>query len=405
MRKSFPALTHLDLQVIQNDDDFSDAPVIPRSLLGGPAPCLQHLRLKSVSFPRLPIFLLSARNLISLQLEEITLHGYISPEAMTGSLAVLTRLATLWISFDTEVPTPDRPTNPPIQVILPALSEFHYRGCSEYLEDFLAQVDTPRLNCLRIEYGTDEIEVLQLSRFVERTENLKLDKFTHAKASFYSGDSRLEFDRLQGKCSEAHLSLELCDREYLDVQVSCMVQVLGQLAVFPDVDELTIHGFQVMGPEEMGITQWLPFFNRFPAVKALRLSGGVQTSIVRALEETTRETVTDHVFPALRLIWLVEEVDEGEDEYEDGNEEDWNVSVRSIGRFLSLRQLAGCPVTVVNTEDEFIEGQAVRKTPEAGGSLWRYLISVEDVLAVEMMTSYMKLIFIMTGLRAIATFR
>ena len=52
-----------------------------------------------------------------------------------------------------------------------------------------------------------------------------------------------------------------------------------------------------------------------------------------------------------------------------------------------------------------LKGEAVRKTPEAGGSLWRYLISVEDVLAVEMMISYMKLIFIMTGLRAIATFR
>ena len=359
MRQSFPALTHLYLG--QNHDP-STFPVLPRRLLGGSAPCLQHLRFKSVAFPRLPTFLLSARNLVTLQLKDIPQKGYISPEAMTGSLAVLTRLTTLSILFNDDTFTSDpqaNRTDPPIQVILPALSEFHYRGGSQYLENFLAQVDTPRLNHLKIEYATDGIEALQLSLFIERTENLKLDKFAHAKVIFYEDYSYVELGSLHGKGSQAHLSLQFCYQQYITLQVPCMASVLGQLAgqlaVFPDTADLSTRGIHVMGPKDMDITQWRPFFRLFPTVQTLRISGAVKTSILSALEESihTQGTVTDHVFPALRLIWLAEDGDKDEAEEEDEEE----TPVGAIGRFLSLRQLAGHRVTVVNTEDEFVEAK------------------------------------------------
>ena len=44
-----------------------------------------------------------------------------------------------------------------------------------------------------------------------------------------------------------------------------------------------------------------------------------------------------------------------EDEDEDENGGDWNMPGGSIGRFLSLRQLAGRPITIVNTEAEFVQ--------------------------------------------------
>jgi hypothetical protein len=377
MRKSFPALTHLDLVHNHDSETF---PVIPRRLLGGSAPHLQHLRLKSVSFPRLATFLLSARNLVTLHFMDIPPRGYTSPEAMAGSLAVLTRLTTLSITFHDDFETLDQQgnqTDPPNRVILPALSEFHYKGFSVYLEDFLAQIDAPQLNHVSIGYILYEIQAFQLSRFIERTENFKLDNFTRAKVIFYRDESYFELVCPQEKCSQAHLSLEFSCQEDLYNQVSCMADVLGQLAgqlaMFPNVDDLSTRGDHVTGLESMDLTQWQPFFHCFPAVRALRLLGGVKMSIVSALEETTMETtqemVTDPVFPALRLIWLVEDGDyvededddkDEEDDDEDGedeeDEEDWN-PVGSIGRFLSLRHLAGRPVTVVNTEDEFVEAQ------------------------------------------------
>ncbi|KAH8978491.1 hypothetical protein EDB92DRAFT_1273207 [Lactarius akahatsu] len=187
MRRSFPVLTHLHLAwdldgSLEPSLESRDVPsVIPSRFLGGSAPHLQHFRLRNVPFPDLPTFLLSARNLITLKVENICLNGCISPEAMVGGLAVLTRLMTLSIAFEEEKFSPSPSDQTPMRITLPALTAFHYRGDSEYLEDFLAQIDMPRVDDLRIVYFMQEIEATQLSRFLDRTENLKLDQFNRAK--------------------------------------------------------------------------------------------------------------------------------------------------------------------------------------------------------------------------------
>jgi hypothetical protein len=113
------------------------------------------------------------------------------------------------------------------------------------------------------------------------------------------------------------------------------------LSLFSNVDHPSAHGYQE-GSTEMDFTEWLPFFRPFPAVKVLHLSGGLAAYVASALEDTPEEMVTD-VFPAPHLIWL------DENDFEDGDER-----VGSPERFLSLRQLSDCPVTVVHTEDQFI---------------------------------------------------
>jgi hypothetical protein len=191
IQKSFPALTHLDLCWNRTFDFSAPFPGLPGKFLSGSGPCLQYLRLRYVSFPQLPAFLLSARNLVTLKLKEISQSGYISPEAMVRGLAVSTRLTTFSISFCKDTSPPDERTShpdPPMRAILPALTDFHYRGCSEYLEDFLAQIDAPQLNNVWIEYFMRQIqlEVRQFSQFIGRTENLKVDHFRRAEVTFCS---------------------------------------------------------------------------------------------------------------------------------------------------------------------------------------------------------------------------
>ncbi|KAH9037721.1 hypothetical protein EDB84DRAFT_1130057 [Lactarius hengduanensis] len=350
MQKPFPALIHLDLNWDTKVLPARGAPILPDGrFLGGTAPRLQYLRLKCVSFPYLPTFLLSARNLVTLKLKDIYQNGYISPEAMVEGLAVLTRLKTLSISFRSGTSPPDqmggRP-DPPIRIILPALTAFHYIGRCEYLEDFLAQIDTPQLCDLRIEYFKRQIQATpgQLSRFVDRTENLKPDQFSRAKATFFYEDIYVKFDCPQGSHRKARLSLSISGQAWLDAQVPCVAHVLCQLVpLFSNVDHLDAHGDHVHS-REMGITDWLPFFRLFAAVKTLHLSGGVAAYIASALEDAAdpEDMITD-VFPVLRLIWLDEAA---EDEDEDG-------PMGSIEQFLSMRQLSDHPVTVVDTEDEF----------------------------------------------------
>ncbi|KAH9037717.1 hypothetical protein EDB84DRAFT_1437375 [Lactarius hengduanensis] len=350
MRRSFPVLTHLylawDLDEVEEPSPGSrDVPsVIPSRFLGGSAPHLQHIRLRNVPFPHLPTFLLSARNLITLEVVDICQNGYISPEAMVGGLAALTRLITLSIIFDElsvhgQTSRPD----PAMRITLPALTTFHYQGYSDYLEDFLAQIDTPQVDDFRIEYFSHEIQATQLSRFLDRTENLKLDQLNRAKVTFYYNYAQVELNSSRPQEEhEARLTLVM-DGGLLDTQVPWVVQALGQLSpTFSHVDHLDAHGDDVE-LSEVDMVDWVPFFHLFPAVETLHLSGGVEAYIVSALDDpaNSEEMVTD-VFPELHLIWLDDMDNNGLDE-----------PVGSIERFLAVRQLTGFPVTVVDTEDEF----------------------------------------------------
>jgi hypothetical protein len=353
MQEPFPALTRLDLAWDLKDlpAPFSQGlPVIPGRFLGECAPRLEHLYIEQISVPELPTFLFSA--LVTLKLNDISEDNYISPEAMVGSLAVLTKLTTLSITFYDEIDLSEQTTrnmDPPMRAILPALTIFHYRGCSEYLDDFLAQIDTPHIDNLKIEYFMIWIQIPapQLSQFINRTENLRLDRFRRSKVIFDIFDVSVELDHPQGKCRQAQLCLKILGQQgWLDKRVPCVAHVLGQLvATFSNVDHLIAHGDYV-DSGEMDLADWLPFFRLFPAAEGLHLSGGVAAYIPSVLEDTadSEEVVTD-VFPVLNLIWLDQ----------DNEDCDEPVPVGSIEQFLSLRRHCGRPVTVVNTQDEFLE--------------------------------------------------
>jgi hypothetical protein len=71
---------------------------------------------------RIPLIFLASRDLASLHLDMIPMTGYISPEAILASLAVLTRLESLRMGFPFWKPYPEQRTgdrDPPIRVVLP----------------------------------------------------------------------------------------------------------------------------------------------------------------------------------------------------------------------------------------------------------------------------------------------
>ena len=346
-QRSFPALKHLDLEwdftAASRPAHYSRGLQIPGNFLGGSSQLLRHLRLKRISFPQLPVFLLSTHNLVTLELKSISENDYIPTEAIVSSLATLTRLETLSITFY-EAPPNQNDSRPdlPLRAILPALTDFRYRGYCEYLENFLAQITAPRLDTLRIEYYPDDIEAPQLSQFIDRTSSLKLNKFRHAEVTFYPIAVGVQLDFSQ-EFPHAQLSLDFLNVQWLHEQVPYVTDVLGQLVpTFPNVDHLSSHGDNV-DSRKMESADWLPFFHLFQSVKALHLSGGVAAYIVSALEQASVEMVAE-VLPALNLIWLDEE----------GNQED-DEPVGSTERFLNLRQLLDRPVTVVDTKDEYFE--------------------------------------------------
>lgn len=171
--------------------------VLSDAFLGGSAPRLQSIYLDAIAFPALPTLLSSTSDLVELILWQIPEAGYISPDAMVVSLAALTKLDSLEIGFHWRYPR-SRPSpghlHPLTRIVLPALTRFIFLGVSEYLEDCLAQIDTPRLNKLRITYFKQlGFHVPQLSRFLRRQEHLQPTRFDNAHLEFSRGDIRIGF--------------------------------------------------------------------------------------------------------------------------------------------------------------------------------------------------------------------
>ena len=122
-----------------------DTPVLTAEFLGGSAPHLQDITLYRIPFPALPTLLLSTSDLVTLNLFQIPKSGYISPERMVACLAVLPRLQMFTIEFRQFAslrPDQIRPS-PATRHNLPALTDFKFSGEFKYLEDLVAQIDSP----------------------------------------------------------------------------------------------------------------------------------------------------------------------------------------------------------------------------------------------------------------------
>ncbi|KAH9080186.1 hypothetical protein EDB83DRAFT_953325 [Lactarius deliciosus] len=348
MRVPFPALTHLELSAPEDNDYDPEVLHLPDEFLGGSAPCLQHLCLENISFPGLPTLLLSARNLVSLQLDSVpptySDYGHISPEEMVNSLAVLTKLRILSIRRYPSEPssvTSDehrwRP-DPPILAVLPALTEFEFGRDFEYLEDLVAQIDAPQVEDVRIGYSMQEVQTRQLSQFIDRS-NLKRAQFRRVQVTFYPDSAYIELDLPQGECVHAKFFIEMILGDAPIVSpVRYVVPVLGQLvAMNSSVGHLQVSFWTSTIPRQVRKnllkSKWLPLLRLFSAVEVLEVSGGLEGCIASALEDTTEETL----LPALQLLWL-----------EDDN-------CNKPKRFLSSRQRSDRPVTIANTQEEFVE--------------------------------------------------
>jgi hypothetical protein len=341
MQEPFPALTRLWLQ---SRDDWS-MPALPDDFLGGGAPCLQKICLDGIPFRAAPALLLSARDLIDVDLRDIPPTGYISPEAMVTSLATLPRLKYLTLGFRWGTSYPDRIRQPLItRTILPALTTFDFNGLFEYLEDFVAQVDAPQLNCLGIEYlgSRDYIEeysdeeeeedigfqIPQLCMFIDRSKNLNLSRFRRA---FLEIRDYFVIIELHGGSS----SFKLSTRDTRIGQVEVFSQISGMLS---NVDRLFISSeFLRYGGNQGGNTiRWLAVLHPFIAVKALDVEEEHSQRVALALKNVTGARAAQ-VLPALELLCL---------EYQ---------PVSSVKKFVAARRNMGRPVTFISKGSEFRE--------------------------------------------------
>ena len=330
MREPFPVLTSLRIL----SEDHGMTPVLPVEFLGGSAPRLQSIFLDGIPFPALPTLLLTTGDLFCLDLRNIPRTGYVSPEEMVVGLAALPRLNTFVIEFQSASPRPNLIHRPrATRTVLPALTEFTFKGASEYLEDLVARIDAPHLDRVSISYLNQlvDFQVAQLPLFIDRSVGPQLTSFRHARITF--GNHSVTLCRHANYPSpDSHYAETKVLCHGIDWQVSHIAQVISHFSeTLSNVVHLMLKFGDIQSEGIEGV-DWLPIIHQFSTVQTLHVAGHVAL----ALEHIAWETLTD-TLPSLDLIYL-----EGR-------------SASSIEKFVAARQLSGRPVTVLVTEGDFYE--------------------------------------------------
>ncbi len=333
LEKPFPSLTSL---VLHSNEE--NTPALPDSFLGGSAPRLQSLWLGAIPFPALPNLLLSTSDLVFLQLWDIPHSGYISSDAMVTSLSTLTRLQNLSLAFQSPRLWADpvsRLVPLPARVVLPALALFRYKGDSEYLEDFLARVDTPLLDNITISLSTQlTLNTPLLRHFISRTETFNATY--RAEVLFSKHRVNINLFRQDGAADRQVLELEIVS-DWLPLSPT---QVCSSfLPPLPTLEHLSISKDDYYLPQWPGnhyieSTQWLELLHQFLSVKDLILSESLARLVAPALQELPWERVIE-VLPGLQNLYL-----RGPPPPPSG------LIREAIGLFIAARQLSGRPVAV-----------------------------------------------------------
>jgi hypothetical protein len=352
LERPFPVLTSLTLQSIEHPERSR---ALSDKFLGGYTPRLQEIALEAIPLPIFPTFIRSASDLVELRLIDILQNGSISAETMAVSLAALTKLECLHISFrpliDSEQLTsrPDqRLATSLTQIVLPTLNRFLFEGSREYLEEFVAQTAAPQLTHLKITISLGRfLQVPQPFQFIDRSESLTLAEFRHARIHFGT--------------DEAHVSLGSSPAERhpfsLDLRVNCkffsplrsVIQLLSQLlSQFPLIVS-NVHNLLIdMSPHRLfsntDLTEWLAFLRLFTAVETLETRDLSTGLVVTALEDSAKDMVTD-VLPALQLLKLDRP----------------SLTPEALQKFFAVRRLSGRPVAVDNVD--FVECDMCRYRP------------------------------------------
>jgi hypothetical protein len=221
---------------------------------------------------------------------------------MTTCLAALPNLESLSIGFRSP-PSRLLQLSPPrlTRAALPSLIYLTFSGVSEYFEDFVARIDTPRLTWLNISFFMDLIfDIPRLRNFIDHTEGLK--PFNQAIIEFSGRTIRITL------IFRTMLMLEIrCER--LDWQLSSMTQIFSQqLPLLSHVEQLKIREPLPMGPAwrddpDMDSSQWLELLRLFVAAQSLFVSERLVSPVARAFQDLTEQMATE-VLPVLRNLYL-----------------------------------------------------------------------------------------------------
>jgi hypothetical protein len=296
---------------------------------------LRSLHLTRITFSALLQLLYSSRNLVDLQLHEILYPSSFSTEALSGIFSGMTQLRSLSLHFlpptkHFSVLSPSRK-----RVALPSLTRFDFRGITNFLKDFVATIDAPRLGDIEVTFVNGSISALSdLSILIEFINRIKMHK-SPRRADILSSEHDLTISLIQPgvpTCLRLKLSCEP-----LSMQLSSMARICVQFSAFLlNVEDLSIKAQrQSRQEDDLYSKQWLKTINVFIGVKWLQVTGNLSKNIVQCLQPLVRPLRRDKlVLPALQKLYVTRP-----GPYHAPSRE-------AVLSFMTSRRLSGHPITV-----------------------------------------------------------
>ena len=247
---------------------------------------LRKLHTTRIDFPSFLWRLTPSRNLVDIQLHDISDSTYMPPELLLITLSRMTHLQSLslhFLSSTNHVSIRSPWTVEP--VFLPSLTRLDFRGMSVYLARLVATLDAPYLEDIKViflEYSTFDFSIL--SKFVNRIELHK----SYCQARLLSSEHAISISLVQTGTS-MHLELEL-PYQPLSVQLYLMAQICGCFSdpLF-DVEGLrvsTVHPIRSWGSHIYSRPwqgPWLDLIKSFKGVKWFHVSGNLSRDILQSL--------------------------------------------------------------------------------------------------------------------------
>jgi hypothetical protein len=296
---------------------------------------LRTLHSTRVAIPSFPLLLSPYQDLTDLQLHEIPISGYFSPEAFANALSGATHLQKLslhFLSFPSRRKYLALPPPSGERVLLSALRCFKYRGTSKYLDSVVARIDAPRLGDIDITFfNQPAMDAFQLGRFIGRIEMQTL--LSRAEVEFSVHAMSLSFpNEITGTGTPLRLQIPC---EQLDWQLSSMAQICNQFSPFLfHVEDLRISSAQSPHVEDRTPAgeQWLQLIHAFGGAKDVHVTSAHGTEIMRALCPAYGDHTAETVLPTLHSLHVNARMHVDMPLWD------------AMESFLALRQLSGRPV-------------------------------------------------------------
>ena len=313
MNRPFPGLEELSLSSTTTETSL----VLPDTLQ---APGLRHLALGGIGLPT--ALLSSTIALSTLSLTQIRASCYFPPRHLVTLLQVLPCIEELTISFSISIPRPSSEGElllaPIPPVALPNLRLLKFEGVDVYLDNLVAQINTPLLERLDLTLHFDiGFTLVNLTEFIQRTEGFTCLVcrviFNKDGASIVAG-----YDEQQQGVGKSSLHVNV-NCKSLDWQIGSAADVCSALGeVLSTVEDLTLDLHVIGMPSDWESTLdsvlWHELLLPFTGVKKLHIGSSLSLELSNALESDTEglflpslqelevSLKTDHVINALAVL-------------------------------------------------------------------------------------------------------